>query len=169
MRNWSGGASRRSFCKRIQWRKKTRTSEPWVLVLRWCCCYGNRCRHPYGGHGVLKIMTTSKGWNSGEQHFKKPTNVNVQQAGGKFGRRALVRCLCCCWSFGLFLVAICDASCTVSPSLHDAFSTRVDASLPPGIFLSICTYTAATALHFGPKHPQNHQLLLRWNRKQAKT
>lgn len=82
-----------AFAEWTQWRKKSRTSEPWVSVLRWCCCYGNRCRQLHGGHGVLKIVTTREGCNCGEQHFKKPTNGNVQSAGGKFSRWAFVRCL----------------------------------------------------------------------------
>lgn len=143
-----------AFAERTQWRKKSRTSEPWVSVLRWCCCYGNRCRQLHGGHGVLKIVTTSEGCNGGEQHFKKThkwkcavSRRKVQQIGfcEVFGRIVCV-VIADHLGFSWLLFAV-----RAVHFLH----LCMDAALPPGTFLSICTYTAATALHFWPKHPQN--------------
>lgn len=37
--------------------RKAGLTEAWFSVLHWWCCYGNRCQHPYGGHGVLKIVS----------------------------------------------------------------------------------------------------------------
>lgn len=82
----------------------------------------------------------------GEQ--QKPTNVNVESAGGKLGRRTVVRHL----DDLLFVDVVCSASGTFSPSLHDAFSTSADALLPPVHLCLFCTYVAATELHF---HLQN--------------
>lgn len=90
-------------------------------------------------------------WWTALKKKQQPTNVNVESAGGKLWRHTVVRRL----DGLLSAVAVCGAIATFSPTLHDACSTCVDASLPPGTVMSICTYAAAAELHFRPKHPQN--------------
>lgn len=100
---------------------------PFCLYQRWRALKNHKCKCPFS-RSKVRVMCDREG----------------------FGWIVIVLLL-----ITLALVSVCVVRGTFSPSLHDTFSTCVDGSVPPGTFLSICTYTAATAPHVWPKHPPN--------------
>lgn len=91
--------------------RKAGLTEAWFSVLHWWCCYGNRWEHPYGGHGVLKIVlswtepprgTCLSVFDCGEQQKTHKCKCRVSRrkvrethCGEAFGWLVCGRCLQC--------------------------------------------------------------------------